>query len=281
MPELPEVEILVRHLRERLQGRRIRKVQILRQRVVRFERGQSFAERLIKCRIEDVSRRAKFLVFQLSLRQSSRRLIGHLGMTGRMYVLSGKARLPPHAAVVLKLDRGRFVFEDIRQFGRLTLNPACLENLGPEPLTEDFDPESFFQGLQRSRRAIKPRLLQQDLVAGLGNIHLCEALFSAGIDPRTPAQDLSRKRVAKLWESIRRTLNRAIELGDNLALNLGGSGNADRLFYFGRQPGETTVSDERFLVYDRQGETCTVCREPIRRIVLFARSTFFCPRCQT
>ena len=207
-------------------------------------------------------------------------LVGHLGMTGRMYLLPAKTPLPRHAAVVLNLGRENFVFEDTRYFGRLTLDTTALGRLGPEPLDAEFAVAPFARALARSRQAIKVKLLDQSLLAGVGNIYASEALFRAGIAPTLPARRLTRPQVQRLWRAVRAVLREAIACGSTVPLNYAGAGVRDGLFYFGRAPGAAGFYEERLRVYDRAGRPCPGCGTPIRRRVQAARSTFYCPRCQ-
>ncbi len=208
-------------------------------------------------------------------------MVGHLGMTGRMYLLPLQAPLPKHAAVVLEFSREKFVFEDTRYFGRLTFDARAIDQLGPEPLAPNFDLERFAQALSRSRQAIKIRLLDQTLVAGVGNIYASEALFRAGISPGLPARRLKAPEVQRLWSAIREVLSEAIACGSTVPLNFAGTGQRDRLFYFGRAPGSPDFYEERLQVYDRLNRPCPKCGTTIRRCVQAGRSTFFCPVCQT
>ena len=201
-------------------------------------------------------------------------------MTGRMYLLPANAPLPRHAAVVLHLGREKFVFEDTRYFGRLTLDTAPLEKLGPEPLDGEFSPVVLRANLGRSRQPIKVKLLDQAVVAGVGNIYASEALFRARISPRARAGTLSQPRLARLCATIREVLNEAIHAGSTIPLNFRGDGQRDRLFYYGTAPDAEQQYEERLLVYDREKQPCPVCRTPIRRITQSSRSTYYCPQCQ-
>ncbi len=260
MPELPEVEILARHLRPALSGRTIRSVTVRRVKSVRPGEPAEFARRLAGAQIQGVSRRAKYLVFELASRQRGRefQLLGHLGMTGRMYVQSAGQALAKHAAVVFGLGDVDLVYEDTRYFGRLSLDLSALDELGPEPLGPEFTAARFAKDLRRFRQAIKVKLLDQALVAGVGNIYASEALLRAGISPRCPAMKLTADQAARLWRAIRGVLREAIRFGSST----------------------TDYYDERLRVYDRAGQPCRQCGTPIRRIVQAARSTFFCPACQ-
>jgi formamidopyrimidine-DNA glycosylase len=313
MPELPEVEVLVRHLRPLLRGQTIRAVTVRRTRVIAPDSPARLRRALVGATFTDLTRRGKYLVFTLrpphgnpigwgeaaaaparedahpagSARmnraprsQPPLQLIGHLGMTGRMYLARRDTPLPKHAAVVLELGTKRFIYEDPRYFGRLTLDTSAVARLGPEPLVAGFTPEVFGRALARSRRAIKIRLLDQELVAGVGNIYASEALFRAKLSPRLPARRLTRLQVGALHRAIRAVLTEAIRFGSTLPLHQGERRNGDGLFYFGRAEGALDYYEERLRVYDRKGQPCIRCRAPIRRILQAARSTFFCPKCQ-
>jgi formamidopyrimidine-DNA glycosylase len=281
MPELPEVEVLARHLLPLLSGKRIRTVSVRRARVLRPTSPAQLQRTLRGASFIGLTRRGKYLVFELKRPgvRSTLTLVGHLGMTGRMYLLPRAARLPKHAAVVLDLGRERFVFEDTRYFGRLTLDTGAVSRLGPEPLGKMFKPDSFGRALRRSRQAIKVKLLDQSLVAGVGNIYASEALFRAGIAPRLTANRLSKPQIRRLHQTIRQVLIEAIRFGSTIPLNHTGK-NGDGLFYFGRADNAPDYYEERLRVYDRKGQPCSRCRTAIRRVVQAARSTFYCPRCQ-
>ncbi len=282
MPELPEVEVLVRHLAPLIKGRSIRSVRVNRTKVIEPTTIQSLTRALRSARFLSLSRRGKYLVFQLRTTKTLRPLllVGHLGMTGRMYLQSADAPLPKHAAVVLNLGRENFVFEDTRYFGRLTLDDRSLAALGPEPLDSPSPPESFVSALKRSSQPIKVKLLDQSLVAGVGNIYASEALHRARISPLKPARDLDPQQIKRLWRCIQRVLAEAIRSGSTLPLNYSGTGGSDGLFYFGSAPGAPDYYEERLRVYDRAGKPCARCRTKILRVVQSARSTFFCPTCQ-
>jgi len=283
MPELPEVEVLKRHLAPVLRGKTIREVRALRSKVLAPTSPGEFVRTLSGATFVNLSRRGKYLRFELRAATGKEKiqLTGHLGMTGRMYLLPVAALLPKHAAVVFDLGREKFVFEDTRYFGRLTLEPGATDKLGPEPLGDDFTVAYLRSALKRSTQAIKVRLLDQALVAGIGNIYASEALFRAGISPRRAARRLTGEQVARLRRSIRATLTEAIARGSTVPLNYSGSGERDGLFYFGGPGGDgADFYEERLRVYDRAGGECPKCGSTIRRFVQAARSTFYCPRCQ-
>lgn len=283
MPELPEVEVLVRHLRPLLRGKTIRVVQIRRERVIRPTSAAKLKRVLRGAKFVELSRRGKFLLFQLQhpQRKTPFTLVGHLGMTGRMFVLRHGEPLPKHAAVVLDLVRGRFVYEDQRYFGRLTLDTSSVARMGPEPLGKDFTQAKFAVALAGSSRAIKVKLLDQDLVAGVGNIYASEALFRARIAPQHPANKLNQIQIRALWQAVRQVLTHAIKFGSTIPLHHGSNATSrDGLFYYGRAEGTPDYYAERLRVYDRAGQPCLRCKTKIHRIVQAARSTYFCPKCQ-
>jgi formamidopyrimidine-DNA glycosylase len=282
VPELPEVEVLVRHLQPSLRGKVIRAVEVRRPKVIAPTARRNFSRTLRGARFDSVVRRGKFLLFKLSRGRQSEplRLLGHLGMTGRMYLVRAGAPLPKHTSVVFRLGRQNFVFEDPRYFGRLTLDLSGLERLGPEPLDNEVAPESFVQALSRSRQPIKVKLLDQSIVAGVGNIYASETLFRAGLSPMMWACQLQRAEVERLWRALRETLVEAVQCGSTVPLNFGGSGERDGLFYFGRAPGAPDFYAERLRVYDRASQPCPVCGTAIQRLVQAARSTYYCARCQ-
>lgn len=284
MPELPEVEVLVRHLRPLIRNRTIRGVQVNRARVLAPTRISQFKRTLLDATFTGVERRGKYLCFTLRRRRRGKSrlltLLGHLGMTGRMFLAPRHAQLPKHAAVVLELGRQNFVFEDTRYFGRLTLDDGALSRLGPEPLGAGFTPDSLRARLARSNQAIKVKLLDQSVVAGIGNIYASEALHRARIPPQLPARRLGGPQVRALCRAIHAVLHEAIRFGSTLPLNHGQAGERDGLFYFGRAPAAPDYYEERLRVYDREGKSCRRCGGPIRRMIQAARSTFYCPQCQ-
>ena len=273
MPELPEVEHVVRALRPVVTGRRILAAELNLKRIApEISRG-SFNRQLRNALITGVGRRGKYILFEL---ESGQMLTTHLRMTGKFVSLTTDESLPPYAHVVFYLDdERRLVFCDMRQFGRMRLIrngarlPKELSTLAPEPLSDEFTEEYFLETLSRSRRSLKQLLLDQTRVLGLGNIYAVEALFLAGISPMKPANRLSKPRARKLYQAIRQILHEAIEAGSTLQIDLA-DGNAR---YFG-------TSERFWRVYEREGEPCVNCGARIRRVVHGGRSTYYCPRCQ-
>ncbi len=206
-------------------------------------------------------------------------MVGHLGMTGRVFLAPKRQPLPKHAAVVLDLGRENLIYEDTRYFGRFSLDTSLLPKLGPEPLSANFTADYLAGALKRSAQAIKVKLLDQTLVAGVGNIYASEALHWAGLSPRRAARSLTRDEVSRLRLAIRKVLAEAIRFGSTVPLNFGGQ-DGDGLFYYGRAEGAPDYYEERLRVYDRAGRYCRRCRCVVKRIVQAARSTYFCPKCQ-
>jgi formamidopyrimidine-DNA glycosylase len=275
--------VLVRHLNRLLPGRVVHCVQVLRPKIVRPTQVGELQKALAGARFISVTRRGKFLLFHLSRnsRGEGFSLLGHLGMTGRMYILENSRQLPKHAAVVLDLGEQKFVFEDTRYFGRFSLDCSAVEKLGAEPLGEDFTPQVLSAALQSSRQPIKIKLLDQAAVCGVGNIYASEALHVAGISPLSRARSLSLQQLQRLHLAIRSVLLEAVAAGSTVQLNFSGEGKRDGLFYYGSVPETPDNYEERLRVYDREGTLCQQgCGARIKRIVQGGRSTYFCPRCQ-
>jgi len=266
MPELPEVETIARRLRQPLIGRVFTGVCVMWERTVGTPVA-ALKERLPGQRVEGLRRRGKYLVLQLSGDDS---LIFHLGMTGDLQVCPATDPLHRHDRLALSLDDGRQLrFRDPRKFGRvyLTEDPAqVLGRLGPEPLDTAFTQDDFSALFDRRSARIKPLLLNQAFIAGLGNIYADEALFLAGIRPDRRANTLREEEKRRLYRAIRRVLRTAIEHK--------GSSLADEAYQGGNY-------QQRFLVYGRKGQPCLECGSSIRRIRLNQRSAHFCPRCQS
>jgi len=273
MPELPEVEHVVRALQKVVVGRTILAAELKLKRIAPDISRPAFDRQLRNAVITAVRRRGKYILFELD---SGGLLATHLRMTGKFLSLDTEDKLPPYAHVVFYLDNERrLVFCDMRQFGRMRLVkdrqklPRELAALAPEPLSEDFTEEYFLKTLKKSHRSLKQLLLDQTRVLGLGNIYAVESLFLAGIHPVKSAHTLSKERGRKLYAAIRHVLGEAIDAGSTLKIDLA-DGNG---IYFG-------TSERFWRVYEREGEPCINCGTKIRRIVQGGRSTYFCPQCQ-
>lgn len=279
MPELPEVETVRRGLEPALLDRVLVRV-LVRRRDLRRPLPDDFEARLTGRRVTAVGRRAKYLLISLD---SGDCLIGHLGMSGRFRIFGPEAPEPErHDHILFETDRGDSVrFNDPRRFGLMAVartdgldDHPLLALLGPEPLGNDFSGPVLVTRLAGRRGPIKTALLDQSVVAGLGNIYVCEALFRAGLSPLRGTASVTGRRAERLVRAIRQTLNEAIAAG--------GSSLRDHR----RPSGELGYFQHGFAVYGRTGQACPVCDGDsavsggIRRIVQGGRSTFYCARCQ-
>ena len=265
MPELPEVETIVRRLRPLLVGRTFTTVSVKWERTVQTPLD-AFHETLPGLRILSVGRRGKWVWMALSNGTS---LLVHLRMTGDLQVVSEYAATHPHDRVIMGLDSDQQLkFKDQRKFGRIHLlekPETVLAALGPEPLDTNFTEEDFVRQLDGRKRMIKPLLLDQTFVVGLGNIYADETLFLAGVRPDRTANTLSMSEKQTLYRSIRAVLAAAIEgMGSTLA---------DRAYLGGEY-------QERLNVYGRESKCCYKCGTMIERTKLAQRSSHFCPLCQ-
>ena len=268
MPELPEVETVVRHLRPRLSGRTIRRFDAPWPKVTAHAETATVATQLAGRLIKEVARRGKFILLELD-----RGLVHiHLRMTGRLLLAPTGAPPGPH-------DRARFifsgdddlVFRDMRKFGRIGYlqDRSALEaQLGPEPLDEAFTADLMAIMLRKHRRQIKPLLLDQSFIAGLGNIYADEALFAARIHPRTLSHRISRPKARVLHNAIREILAGSIAAQGTTIIN----------FAWGED--ETGGYRRTLKVFGRQGEQCPVCGTTLVKQWVGQRGTHFCPRCQ-
>ncbi len=261
MPELPEVECIARTLRPRLESARIHRIRILSPSAA--AQGARWTEDFLRGRrILAVGRRGKFVVLELD----GGICAIHLRMTGRL-VWEGQPG--PYTRAVFELDRGCLLLDDIRRFARIHCGsklPEPLSELGPEPL--EISGDEFRLRLAARRGRIKPLLLDQRFVAGIGNIYADEALHRAGIHPLTPSHRISARRAGALLASIVEVLREAIEAGgSSISDYVDGEGRSGRFQLLHR-------------VYGREGQACPACGTPVRRIVVAQRGTHFCPRCQ-
>jgi formamidopyrimidine-DNA glycosylase len=269
MPELPEVETIRRDLSPLLVGRTITGVTVGWEGCVDRPSMASFCERVVGRRIETVGRRGKFLVLGLS---GGAGLLVHLRMTGSLLIREPMDPWETHARLALALDNGEELrFVDVRKFGRLYLLESpeeVLGELGPEPLGEGFDVEAFGRLFENRRGMIKPLLLNQRFLAGLGNIYVDEALFRARLHPRRTVDSLSGEELGSLYDAVRGVLQAAIM--DQ------GTSRSDYV----RPDGTQGRHQDQLLVSGRAGEPCLCCGTEIERIVVGGRGTFLCPRCQ-
>ncbi len=270
MPELPEVETTRRGLAPLVRGATVTAV-VVRNRALRQPVPRNLARILTGRRIDELERRAKYLLF----RAGDGTLIVHLGMSGRLWIVSAGTAPETHDHFDLALAGGHTVrFRDPRRFGLVLwhagdpLEHKLLRDIGPEPLTAALSAEWLYRETRARGGAIKNALMDSHLIAGVGNIYASEALFRARINPRLPARRIGLARYAVLVDKIRETLAEAIDAG--------GSSLRDYV----NPEGKAGYFQNRFFVYGRGGEPCLTCRSTIRALVLGQRSTFYCPRCQ-
>ena len=265
MPELPEVETIVRGLRPRVVGRTILNAEFLWPRTATHGPDATVAG-LRGQRIRAIRRWGKYIVFDLEREGEASVLVVHLRMTGNFLF---NVEPGPWTRAVLTLPDSTLVFHDIRKFGRFEWSrelPARLRELGPEPLEVPF--EEFYERLRKRSAQAKAVLMNQEFLRGLGNIYCDEALFRSRIHPRANTARIGRTRAARLHEAIQAVLEESIEQGGTTVMNYVNSDGVQGYFQL------------RTAVYGKTGEPCKTCGEPIRRTIIASRSTHFCPKCQ-
>lgn len=266
MPELPEVEIARRNLERWLVGRRILNARVLDRLALRGQSVSRLIHTLRGATVRGMGRRGKHLIWDLGGRGS---VASHFGMSGKLVMRSANEALPRASRVVLRLARGRkLAFVDVRRLGAFQLVDEVVEKklrgLGVEPLEPSFTPSQLSHLLSGARLPIKSFLMDQRRIAGLGNIHVAEALFRAGLHPALESGSLSEREIRVLHRGIRDTLNETLR-----------KENAAEMRYL-----QESGSENRFLVYGRKGKPCPRCATRIERMMQGGRSTFYCPGCQ-
>lgn len=271
MPELPEVETIKRYLEKVIVGKKITAVEVLSK-----KQFLGKAKDIIGAKIIGLERRAKYLIVKLSNRKN---LLIHLKLTGQLVWTPGaNADLPGKTTrIIIRFDKGTLFFNDMRKFGwlKITRSAKCkvqseLEKLGPEPFSKDFN-ESYLKNIfSKTARPIKLVLLDQEKIAGIGNIYANEALFETKINPQKPAKTLNQKEISRLKQAIVYVLKQGIKYG--------GSSAADEAYI--KPDGSRGNYQQHFLVYQKQGQKCPKCSTVIKRVNLGGRGTFFCPACQ-
>ncbi len=270
MPELPEVENIVQGLRKIILKKRLVKLQSFRDDF--FACMEKMAE-LEKGIIQDIKRRGKWIIIEID---GNNALLLHLGMSGQLIFAKGDCPTPKYTLLEFVLENGeRLFYSDMRRFGKFDIIPIqqlchCkpLKDLGVEPLTEDLDSILLSEKLNKSKRQIKDFLLEQNKIAGLGNIYVCEILFDSKISPFKPADALTFGEVSRLCESIKRVLKQAVEKGGSTISS------------YVNATGERGSYQLSHKVYGREGEKCLFCSATIKREKQHGRSTYFCPECQ-
>lgn len=265
MPELPEVETIKRELEKAVVGKTIAEVLIYNPAVIREPKAQDFKRKLIGAKISRLIRKAKVLVFEFA---NGKSLAVHLKMTGQL-IFPGQGQ---GSRVSFRFSDGNFLdFNDQRLFGELRYlddwrSLSFIQGLGPEPF--EITPGEFSKMLSKKRTKIKPLLMDQKFIAGIGNLYAAEVLFRARINPERSANSLSNKEKDALFKSIIKVLNAAIKHGGS---------SVDDYVRLSGQPGDYAKYHQ---VYGRENQPCFNCKNPIKRIVLGGRGTYFCSRCQ-
>lgn len=280
MPELPEVETIRRFLSQKIIGKKIKSIEVLKPKMFKGN-----LQKVIGAKIVDISRRAKVLFIKLS---GGKNLMVHFKLTGQIVWVpqAGKqitfghpipfagTELPAKTThIIISIDGGKLFYNDLRQFGWIkVVDEKAVEKakakFGPEPFSKEFTLDYLKNIFSRSRKAIKLVLMDQDKIAGIGNIYANDALFEAGINPLKPANSLKEKEIEKLRISILKVLNEGIKY----------KGASDQTYV---QPtGEKGSYQERFRVYQQEGKKCRKCGGLIKRAKVGGRGTFFCPQCQ-
>jgi len=271
VPELPEVETVARGLDQSLEGRTFTGVTVRWPRTVARPEPAQLEQQIIGRRVQSVGRRGKYVVVELDQGY----LLIHLKMSGRLLVVAAGEPLEGHVHVFFDLDDGRQLrFHDVRKFGRVYLvdEPEQITaGLGPEPLDDDFTLDDFSRLLARRSGRLKSLLMNQQFLAGLGNIYADESLFAARLHPLRGADSLTPDEKARLYDAIRSVLGQAV---DSRGTTLDDRGYVDA-------SGRAGAFQAQIAVYGRRGQACLVCGTPVERIVIGGRSSHFCPRCQT
>ncbi len=264
MPELPEVETIARKLKPELVGKTILEADLRWPRTLAYPSARKFKEQIKGQKILRVGRRAKYLDISLS----GFDLLIHLRMSGDLFIKKGKIKTEKHDRLILKLTGDQsLVFNDTRKFGRvwLTASPEnVLGRLGPEPLSVDFTPQWLHAALQNKHRQLKPLLLDQTFLSGLGNIYTDEALHIAKLHPLAASDSITAEQAQALQDAVRKVLKEGIRR----------NGASIDWVYRGGE------FQNHFRVYDRKGKPCPACGTKIERIIVGQRSTHYCPNCQ-
>jgi len=264
MPELPEVETIARKLEPELVGRTIKEADLRWARTLATPSPKKFREQIKGQKFLKVDRRAKYIVFHLS----DFNMLIHLRMSGDLSIKNSTIRPDKHDRLVLQLSGNKsLIFNDTRKFGRVWLTPnpeEVLGKLGPEPLSRDFTPQWLFAALQKKHRQLKPLLLDQTFLAGLGNIYTDEALNIAKLHPQRMSDSVNESQTRRLHAAIREVLKEGIRR----------NGASIDWVYRGGE------FQNYFRVYDREGKPCMECDTPIQKMVVGQRGTHICPNCQ-
>ena len=272
MPELPEVETVVKGLKEIIIGGQIIDVQTSDKKL-RIEYPKNFAHLLKGRSITQITRRSKYIIMSLD---DGQQLVFHLGMSGKLLVSNTKQQAQKHDHVMLRLaDNKAIIFNDPRRFGIATViandemtTHKLFKHLGIEPLTKEFCAEYLFQLVSGRKTNIKTLIMNANLIVGVGNIYACESLYEAGISPLRVANNITEIEAESLVKQIKSVLKAAIKAGGSTLKDYANS-NGDAGYF-----------QHKFSVYGREGKSCKVCDTAIKNTKIAGRSTFYCPQCQ-
>jgi formamidopyrimidine-DNA glycosylase len=275
MPELPEVETVVKGLRPLITDKIVTAVEIREENMIAFPKAdiEAFTDSLVGSKIEAINRRGKYIIIELS---QDKNMVIHLRMTGKLLVKEVKEFRDKHTHVIFSLNDGQEIrFNNIRKFGRVYLidknhpeQAGGLADLGPEPLSDDLTVEDFKKLFENRRALMKSLLLNQHFIAGIGNIYADEILFRSGVRPDRTADTLTEMEKEAVYHNMREILKKGIIYG--------GTSFSDYVNAFG----EKGSFQEELRVHQRQGEECYECGSIIEKIKVSGRSTYFCPQCQ-
>lgn len=269
MPELPEVETVVRELKGSIEHKTIRSCKILRDSYLRGGNPSEFVKRVTGRIIKSVKRRGKYILWDLG----DGGVMSHLGMTGKYIRIEKDSEYPKHTVAAFGFDDFEVIFNDVRRFGRLKLFeldnlPEEVRKLGAEPFSDGFTTKYLHDKFQNRKRAVKEVLLDQAIIAGLGNIYVSEILFRARIHPLKQAGKISRKKLAEVVKHTREILTKAIEHNGTTISDY-------------KRVDEKSGEFQNFLaVYGKQGDACKNCGTEIEKVVIGGRSSFYCRKCQ-
>lgn len=270
MPELPEVEIVVRNLNEMMGARPVVQEWIFYRADLRMALPKSKLNKLVGQKILNIRRRAKFILFEFA----GQVVVSHLGMTGSWREEKAGWKKQKHDHVVLVLSKDRFfVYSDPRRFGFIEIWPVeklvdRFSEYGVEPLAPETDFTLLTEKFRALQAPIKTSLMNQKLVVGIGNIYASEILFAAGVSPLKKCSKVNHEKYKLIWEMSRKILNRSIEKGGSTIEN------------YRNSKGEEGAFQNEFSVYGREKEECLICHTPVKQKVMAGRSTYWCPKCQ-
>ena len=274
MPEMPEVETIVRDLQDLdVEGREIIDLDIQRNKNIHNVSAETFRQELIGNQISRLDRRGKYIIFKLA---DDQEIVLHLRMTGKLFYSENGRKMGKHDLVRFELTGGlQLYYNDVRRFGRFYLvddSEEIVDKLGPEPLEDNFKLEEFQNGLKNRSRIIKSLLLDQSFVAGLGNIYVDEALWEAGIHPETKSDQIPVTKQKALYNAIKNVLKKGIDnRGTSLGDGVGNYATVDR---------ERGTNQNFLNIYQKEGQKCKHCGTEIEKIKVAQRGTHFCPDCQ-